>query len=287
MFDDDPNCSAQEIVENFADHRIRHNWNRQQKFASENIDQCFSRRNPHGADYFCVVEDDNLILPTFIAENTNVCLSENVEIVFRNQFVEFGSGTDNAKLSDGGILDRKLVEGRYEPDLFRLALVADIGVSNGGLFWSRHAISDLEIHFDCSATLQEYLRTYAIDDPIFVAMEPLAVWAENGEATNRDLGVKAGYLRSELNLKRSIRILQRKAWSSANPDDTNNFLSSPIFAFSKAVRARGLLKSHLKLSVGQALPFSEKLWLIYRGCLIRLLGRPEPGLLSFLTKRRV
>ncbi len=282
VYDDDPNGSARQVIAKLDDPRIRHNWNSPQKYASKNIDHCFTRQNPHFADYFCVVEDDNSILPTFIAENIRLCVQEKVEIIFRNQLIEFASGTDAARLSTRGILDRKLVEGRYDADLFRLALIADIGVSNGGLFWSRNAISDLEIHFDCSATLQEYLRTYAINEPIYVALEPLAIWAENGEDTTRDLGATAGYYRSELNIKRSIRILQRRAWARANPKDIAAFLNPATFAYSKVVRARGLVKSHIKLNVGSSLPLREKIRLIYRGCLIRALGRPEPGLLGFL-----
>lgn len=285
VYDDDPAGSGLSVVQDIGDPRIRHNQNDPQLFASKNIDQCFTSRNPRGADYFCVVEDDNYILPGFIEDNIRICHEHRVEIVFRNQLIEFASGTADARLSDFGILDRKLNEGRYDPDMFRLSLVADIGVSNGGLFWSRNAATDMEIGHECSATLQEYLRTYAISDAIFVAMEPLAVWAENGDATTRDLGAGAGYYRSELNLKRSIRILQRKAWARAKQDETAGFLENPVFAYAQAVRARGLVKSHIMLNVGRALPLSEKVWLAYRGTLIRLLGRPEPGLRFFLNAR--
>ncbi|MEE9428822.1 MAG: glycosyltransferase family A protein [Paracoccaceae bacterium] len=285
VYDDDLEGSALVVVNGLDDPRIIHHQNEQQYYASKNIDLCFTRKNPHSADYFCVVEDDNSILPTFIKENIRLCRENDVEIIFRNQFIEHESGTEQAYLSENGILDRKLNEGRYDSDLFRLALVADIGVSNGGLFWSDGVVSDLEIHFDCSATLQEYLRTFAIDEPIYIAMEPLAVWAENGDDTTRDLGVNSGYLRSELDLKRSIRILQHKAWARAKSSDSSSFLGHPIFAYSTQARARGLVKSHLKLNIGNSLPFSEKLWLIYRGCLIRLFGRPEPGLIKFLKTR--
>jgi len=285
VYDDDPQGSGALIVALLDDPRINYTQNGQQVFASKNIDLCFTRENPHKADYFCVVEDDNFLLPGFMAANIKACHDHNVQVVFRNQLIEYQSGTPQAHLSSAGILDRKLLQGRYEPDLFRLVLVADIGVSNGGLFWSKHAVSDLEIHFDCSATLQEYLRTFAISEPIYVALEPMAAWAENGLATTRDQGAKSGYYRRELNLKRSIRILQRKAWDRAKLDDTASFLGHPNFAYSKQARARGLVKSHLKLNVGAVLPLSEKLWLMYRGCLIRVLGRPEVGLLNFLSAR--
>ena len=285
VFDDDPKGSARAIVEGMNDPRITFVQNAPQRFASKNIDQCFARANPRQADYFCVVEDDNFVLPNFMADNIACCEQHDVEIVLRNQLIEYASGTRSAELSAAGILDRKLVEMRYDPDLFRMTLLSDIGVSNGGLFWSRKARSDLEIHYDCSATLQEYMRTFAIEEPIYVAMEPLAVWAENGEGTLRDLGARAGYLRSELALKRSVRILQQRAWKTARSADRRSFLNHPAFAVPAEMRARGLVKSHIRLGVGNVLSLTEKLRLAVRGSIIRLFGRPEPGLEPFINAR--
>ncbi|WP_420851739.1 glycosyltransferase family 2 protein [Qingshengfaniella alkalisoli] len=286
VYDDDPNGSAKEIVDGFGDPRIHFNHNRPQRFASRNIDSCFSRANPREADFFCVVEDDNYLLPDFMEENIAVCRDKGVEIIFRNQLIEHGSGTNHAQLSENGILDDKLNEGLYDADVFRLCLIADIGVSNGGLFWSRHAKSDLEIHEACSATLQEYLRTFSINEPMYVAMKPLAVWAENGEDTTRDIGMNTGYLARELSLKRSITQLQKLAWTRANQADRARFLNHPAFRYSADMRARGLVKSHIDLRAGQVLGWRETLRLALRGGLIRLLGRPERGLAPFLAARQ-
>ena len=285
VFDDDPEGSANAVIDALADPRIHHNPNRPQKYASRNIDQCFTKANRRSADYFCVVEDDNFILPRFIEDNIAICRDEGVEIVLRNQLVEYDSATPAAYLGTNGVLDRQFVEGRYTPDLFRMAVLANIGVSNGGLFWSRNAESDLEIGVRCSATLQEYMRTCAIAEPIYVAMTPLAVWAQNGADTQRDLGVKSGHLRRELSLKRSIGILQRKAWSRARPSDRANFMTLPAFASPRQARARGLVKALIRLNVGDALSPREKAHLIWRGLLIRTLGRPEPDLAAFLRTR--
>lgn len=282
VYDDDPEGSARAVVTAFSDDRITYNHNRPQRFASCNIDKCFSRDNPRGADYFCVVEDDNFILPRFMEDNIALCRRENVQIVLRNQLVEHNSDTPDAHLSASGLLDDKLSAGRYEPDVFRLSLIAGIGVSNGGLFWSRGAVSELEVNVPCSATLQEYMRTFAIAEPICVALEPLAVWAENGEATQRDIGLKVGYFGRELALKHSIGVLQRRAWDIARAEDRANFLIHPAFRYSRESRARGLVKSHIRLGAGTALRWKEAVRLAVRGGLIRLIGRPEPGLRQFL-----
>ncbi len=286
VFDDDPDGSGCEVVRELADHRIRYNKADPPLLASSNIDRCFSKTNPYEATYFCVLEDDNQLLPTFFEENIQICKTKGVEIVLRNQLVEIASGTPQARVSDGGLLDRKFAERIYEPNSFHLSLMADMGVSNGGLFWTRNMASDLEIGVQCSSTLQEYLRTFAIDEPVYVAMEPLGIWAENGSDTTRNLGVEIGWLRRELSLKRSIQILQRESWKKAKPMQRNAFLTDDQFKYPASERATGLIKSLTKFHVGNSLPKREVLRLTLRGALIRLLGRPEPGLNAFLKGER-
>ncbi|MBF9030317.1 glycosyltransferase [Rhodobacterales bacterium HKCCE3408] len=285
VYDDDPQGSGRAVVAMLGDPRIRYRQNPVQRFASGNIDQCFGRANPHRAEYFCVLEDDNFLLPSFLETNIAAARDAGVEIVFRNQLVEFASGTADARLSRGGLLDEKLTERRYDPDHFRLALMAGIGVSNGGLFWSVRARSDLEIQVDCTATLQEFYRTFAIEEPIFVAMEPLAVWAENGAATTRNLGASASWLKRELALKAAIGRLRRRAWRRAGPAERAAFLNDPAFSYPREDRARGLVKSLVSVDTGGVLPRREIAALLLRGLLIRLTGRPEPSLGAFLSAR--
>lgn len=285
VYDDDPDGSARAIVNDLNDARIHYHQNAPQRFASRNIDMCFSRANPHQAEYFCVVEDDNHLLPEFITANIALCEKEGVEIILRNQLFEWAAGTDKAHIGPEAVLDGKLAEGRYAPDLFRLAMVADIGVSNGGLFWSLNANSDLEIGFGCTATMQEYMRTYAIADDIWVAMEPLAVWAENGEGTLRDMGDRARYLRRELDLKRSIQKLRRHAWKRAGDQNRAAFLSGQAFAFPQDLRATALSKALIKASVADTFGIATKLRLAIRGLLIRMLGRTAPDLSRFIASR--
>ena len=285
VYDDCPDGSAQEMIAELDDPRIRFQHNQQQLFASKNIDNCFTKQNPHEADYFFVLEDDNYVLPDFISNNIALCVQHQVHILFRNQLVEFNSGAVDAYISTQGILDDKLEGGLYQPETFRLCLMADIGVSNGGLFWSKNAITDLEIHFECSATLQEYMRTFAICEPIYVAMHPLAVWAENGEGTTRDLGADIGFYKRELTLKRSIGILQRKAWAQATIQDRKAFLTNPVFRYPERQRATGLVKSHTQIRVGTSLKLAEVVRLAFRGAMIRFVGKAERSVASFIHAR--
>ena len=284
VYDDDPDRSGESVVADLNDARIVYHPNPVNLKASENIDRCFTKQNPYGADYFFVLEDDNQVLPTHLEDNIRIIEREGVQVVLRNQLVEHDFGTDHARLSETGVLEQKFEEGIYSPERFHLALIADMGVSNGGLFWSKNAISDLEIGEHTSATLQEYLRTFAVVEPVYIAMTPTAIWAENGARTTRDFGTARGWFRRELALKRSVQILQRLVWQRADMAARADFVEGSGFNYPAAMRATGLVKSHICLSVGEALSPYEKLRLALRGAMIRAIGRPEAGLATYLEK---
>ena len=285
VFDDDPDQAGRAVVASLGDARIRYSANRPQLFASRNIDQCFSAENPHGAEYFCVVEDDNFILPDFCAANIELAQHQRVEIVLRNQLIEYASGTPQARLGATGVLDELYTEGRYSASDFRLSLLAGIGVSNGGLFWSVRAISPLEIQHACTATLQEYLRTYSIAEPVYVAMTPLAVWAENAEQTTRNAELASGYLRRELDLKRAVQTLRRNVWMQASAEQRARFMTDPRFAAPASTRAIHVGKALIGQALTGHVSTIEAVRLRLRGLMIRLLGRVTPELRRFLVSR--
>lgn len=285
VYDDDADQAARQVVAELSDDRIRYTANSPQLYASRNIDHCFSADNPHGAEYFCVVEDDNFLAPDFCAANIALMAGQGVEIVLRNQLIEHASGTENAYVGDVGVLDDLFTEGRYAAADFRLSLLAGIGVSNGGLFWSRRATSPLEIQYACTATLQEYLRTYSITEPIYVAMEPLAFWAENAEQTTRNAELSSGYLRRELDLKRAVQQLRRRVWTEATPEQRSRFMTDPRFATTTAARAIHVGKALLGAKLTGHVTAVDALRLRARGLMIRTLGRLTPDFERFVASR--
>lgn len=285
VFDDDPSEAGRHVVAELGDPRIRYTANSPQLFASRNIDQCFTAQNQHGAAFFCVVEDDNFVLPEFCAQNIALMAREGVEIVLRNQVIEHASGTPAACVGTIGVLDDLFTEGRYDAADFRLAMMAGIGVSNGGLFWSVRARSQLEIQYACTATLQEYLRTYSVTEPVYVAMEPLAVWAENAEQTTRNAELKAGYLRRELDLKRAVQALRQRVWSESSREARAAFLTNPIYSAPLSVRADHIAKALVGQGVKGHLPPLQALRLRARGLMIRTLGRVTPDFERFVAHR--
>lgn len=285
VYDDDPARSGEAACAELGDPRIRYNHNSPQRFASKNIDHCFSAVNPHEADYFCVVEDDNYILPGFFDDNIRLCREQKINVVLRNQLFEHASGTDKAQLSQGGVLDHLFVDGLYSPEDFKLSLLIGIGVSNGGLFWSRDTKCQLEIGYSCTATLQEYMRTFSICEPVYVAMTPLAVWAENAEQTTRNDELKSSYTRRELDLKRAVQALQRVAWKRTPQARKQQFLTNPLFAADTASRSKGLAKALIFSGESAGLQPVESMRLRARGLAIRVLGRLTPDFDSFVRSR--
>jgi glycosyltransferase involved in cell wall biosynthesis len=286
VYDDDPQQAGRPVCAELADPRIRYHHNTTQRFASKNIDACFSAANPADADYFCVLEDDNFLLPDFFTENIALCRTRGVEIVLRNQLVEYASGTPNAHLGAGGVLDDLFVEDTYDAAQFRMSLLVGIGVSNGGLFWSRNSTSKLEIGFGCTATMQEYMRTFSVNEPIHVAMTPLAVWAENAAQTTRNAGLRSSYLRRELDLKRQIQALQRIVWTQSQPEARRQFLSDPHFVAPAALRARSLVKA-LIAHPSRDLALRDAVEMALRGVAIRTLGRLSAEFQPFVQSRLV
>jgi len=284
VYDDDPLRAGEKICAELADPRIRYHANSPQRFASRNIDSCFSAENPNDADYFCVLEDDNYLLPDFFADNMRLCREHGVEIVLRNQLIEYQSATPSAHLSDGGVLDHLFVEGLYAPEIFRMSLLVGIGVSNGGLFWSRAATSRLEIGFKCTATMQEYMRTFSVNELIYLAMEPKAVWAENASQTTRNAELGGGYWRRELDLKRQVQALQRVVWECASRETRILFLSGANFAPPAALRARALAKALIGYRPTELAP-AVALESALRGIAIRLFGRLAPEFRPFIESR--
>lgn len=285
VFDDDPDCTGRRICADFGDPRIRYHANSPQRFASRNIDACFSARNPNDADYFCVLEDDNFLLPGFFEENVRLCREHNVEIVLRNQLIEHQSATPTAHLSKTGVLDHLFTEGLYAPEVFRMSLLIGIGVSNGGLFWSRTASSKLEIGFACTATVQEYLRTFSVNEPIHVALTPLAVWAENADQTTRNAELRASYLRRELDLKRQIQALQRLVWWNSSPAARAAFFDDARFVPPAPARAKSLAKALISFRI-EGLGAKALLEMLARGAAIRALGRLSPQFQPFVESRK-
>jgi glycosyltransferase involved in cell wall biosynthesis len=175
IFDDSPEQEAKAVVAEFNDPRIRYEPNAENLGASKNIDKCFAAVDKP-ADYAFMLEDDNWIFPTFIEENIRAAQQHNVGIVLRNQEIWYehqGETRNTGRTMRGQTFKEGIVPARH----FHMSPMLFEGISNGGLFWSNQMQSDLQVGPTVRFSgLQERCRSFQIDEPVYFASQPLAVW---------------------------------------------------------------------------------------------------------------
>jgi hypothetical protein len=118
-----------------------------------------------------------------------------------------------------------------------------------------------------------------------VAMEPLAVWAENAEQTTRNAELAAGYLRRELDLKRAVQALRQKVWNESSAEHRATFMTNPRFTAPVGVRAEHVGKALIAQELARHVSPLEVLRLRGRGVMIRALGRLTPDFDRFVASR--
>jgi glycosyltransferase involved in cell wall biosynthesis len=87
VMDDSPQQEAQAVVESIADERIHYAPNATQLGCAGNINRAFATRSLVGGHYACILEDDNWLLPTFLAENIAALNIHGVDLLLRNQAI--------------------------------------------------------------------------------------------------------------------------------------------------------------------------------------------------------
>lgn len=281
--DDCPDSSARSVVEELGDPRIHYVPNRPQKFMVRNLDDCFRKENPFQADYFFMLEDDNQVRPEFMARGCEIIEQQGVHICQINQVIEHASGTERAYIGDKGIFDDLYDEKVYAPQELHLAMFGAIGVSNGAIFWSRHARSNLAVIDDTIPTLEEFLRNRLVIEPMYISLERLAVWAQNEQTTSRNLGLSKGWLRRELDLKASITALQRAVWKETPETLQRAFLNGGILRLPVEQRIASLRKAGIR---APGVSTSPDLKAQIKRLAVRHVGRVHPSVYAVLDRTR-
>ncbi len=178
VFDDSPTQEGRAVVGELNDARIAYHPNTHNLGAAANLDQAFQVSALAGGSFACILEDDNWLLPDFLA--ANICLLQNGggSILLRNQ--EIWAQHDGAFHPTGRTTRGTwFQEGDHSVPQLRAQLFFHEGISNGGLFWRTSSSSRLQIGAHVRITgIQEYCRTLGIRERLWFAAEPLAVWAE-------------------------------------------------------------------------------------------------------------
>lgn len=279
--DDCPDGSARAVVEELGDPRIRHVHNRPQKFMVRNLDDCFLRENPHGADFFFMLEDDNQVRPGFMARGREIIEQMGVTICQLNQVIEHDSRTPNARVGDEGIFDGIFDERVHAPEELHLAMFGAVGLSNGAVFWSKDIRRELAIRVETLPTLEEYLRTRLVAEPVYICREKLAIWAENEQSTTRNAGLGKGWLRRELDLKASVTALQRTVWKGTPDRLRRAFLDGGVLRLPMDSRREALRKAGIQ---APGLPRDPSLKAIVKRLAVRHAGREHASVAAILAR---
>lgn len=287
VYDDSTNDACQALVAELQDPRIRYHRNAPRRFASANIDQCFSKANPHGATYFCLLEDDNYFLPEFMEANIALLEKWGGKVVLRNQLLETKAGTEDAVVTDRGLMDAAFDEGPLSATEMRLCLLCGIGMSHGGLFWTHDCETDFEIHHPVNSTILEPARTYVLKDDVWCALEPQAIWAENGENTTRDDGndylARLGRISRTLKNERNLIALRRSVWRDAPAQTQARFLSQDLFRYEERLRAQGLATSWISWQKNGFLAATALPRWVIRNLVALTFFRPEAGIRALIA----
>jgi glycosyltransferase involved in cell wall biosynthesis len=191
IFDDSRNEISKNLIYSLNDHRLIYRLNQPKKGAAENINQCFITSSYLNCDYVFVLEDDNYLFPTFISQNIKELDDSKTNILLRNQKIDIYTNLDNIEKTNhttrGGWFKNRI----YSPFELHTFLFFFEGISNGGLFWNSNAISDFVVNETSDVGLQENFRTLHIQEPVYFANEPLAVFTSmdkslTARASNKD-----------------------------------------------------------------------------------------------------
>lgn len=192
VIDDSPEREGEEISSEFNEDRICYRPNPTNLGCSANLDQAFSNTPFADADFACVLEDDNWLLPHFLSVNIDALEYSGCRIVLRNQIVAIEG--DNRFAEQCNQTTRGKVFGntnrRLSPLEIRAAMFFSEGISNGGLFWKLSENISLAVGPNVRfSPMQEYCRSLLISEDVWFGAEPLAVFSlpYNGVTTREPL----------------------------------------------------------------------------------------------------
>lgn len=183
IFDDSPEQEARAVAEETTDIKVFYRPNPENLGISRNVGQCFRTAAYEPAQYCFCLEDDNTVFPTFIEQNIADMQGAGTAILIRDQFIENNDDTiDETRRTMQGAFPPAIeaAGGIVQPVQLLTSILTRVGISNGALFWRADARSELQIGDDCpDPVFLEYLRPFAIREPVLFAPTPLGTWRDN------------------------------------------------------------------------------------------------------------
>ena len=264
---------ARAVVEEIGDDRILYRPNPVRLGRELNIMAAFSGQPLAGGDAFYMLEDDNWLEPTFLADNLRWLAAHEVGVVVNNQWHEVPDDDPLAGPPRHAGLEANLCHttGVWSPDDFRIALLWCLPLSNGSVFWRRGCRSDFAVGDRHHPALHEWMRAWRLADPIYFNATPNVFWypSEPDPPGPRLSGMR-GFLKRERALlamrRRILRDLARRGETAK--------LLSDRFRTPLAEREEAVLKAGGRWPGTRSLPLKRRANLAAKAGALRLLVPP-------------
>jgi glycosyltransferase involved in cell wall biosynthesis len=267
--------AARQVVSDLGDGRILYRPNPVRLGPDSNIVRAFSRQPMAGGEFFYMLEDDNLIVPTFIEENLRWLSIHDVGLVINNQWVEVLQSDSQASppVHDNRITIDCFTEGVWSADDFRVAMLWRMPISNGSIFWRRDCRSDFTVDDRYDPALHEWLRAYRIADAIYFNETPNAFWYPTPEdPPRRFLSGMPVFLMRE----RTVLAMRRNILAGLRRRGEVEKLLSGRYKTPLPVREEGVLKAHGRWPAASGLPALRRAELLAKALLLHGIVRPAP-----------
>jgi glycosyltransferase involved in cell wall biosynthesis len=183
VFDDCPDGSGRQVVEDLQDSRIQYCKNPKRLGANGNIDKSFVSGAIIGGKYAFVLEDDNYLLPNHIEHAIGILSKHNVKVALCNQYCETFEPDDKPGqlMTNNNALNNTLWlynGGQFDFDgLLPILLFPQGTFSNGSAFWATDCRTDFFVGpLTKRSEIQESLRLLQLRDRVYVSLTPTSVW---------------------------------------------------------------------------------------------------------------
>jgi hypothetical protein len=178
VLDDGDAARTREMVDALGDARILHRPNEVRLGAGPNISQAFSGEPLAGGEFFYALEDDNLVLPSFIEDNLRLLRTHDVGIVVNNQWVEVTppDADQMSPVHDIWVTIDCFTEGVWTAADYKVAMLWRLPLSNSAIFWRRGCRSDLAVRDVPDAGIQEWVRCFRLNDAVYFNDTPNGFW---------------------------------------------------------------------------------------------------------------
>ncbi len=273
VLDDGDAGPTRDLVAALGDPRILHRPNPSRLGAGPNISQAFSATPLGGGAFFCVLEDDNLFLPSYLADNLALMEAHEVGVVVNNQWLEVTpeGGDPLVPGHDDRVTIDCFTDGVWTADDFRIAMLWRLPLSNSGLFWRHGCRSDLAVADVADAGIQEWVRCLRLDDPVYFNGTPGGFW--RADSVHFTYTPNRRTFLAEQRIQQTMRRRILKALAARGERDK---LLSDRFATPLPERERGVRKSCGRWPGPSAFGPAKRLDLFVKALAVRFLAPPPP-----------